>query len=162
MSRTQSSMVQLGTIAPEFRLFNVSTGNTMTLKDVRGPQTRSGLLIMFVCVHCPYVKHLEEELARMGKDYYGEFGEGPIAMAAIQSNDVNQYPEDGPEHMREQAARLGWQFRIYWMRPRGLLTRTKRPALLTSFCSTHIRGWPTAGNSIQAARGARISAMTSQ
>jgi hypothetical protein len=65
---------------------------------------------MFVCVHCPYVKHVEEELARIGNDYYGQSGNGPIAIAAIQSNDIDQYPEDGPERMREQAARLGWRF----------------------------------------------------
>jgi hypothetical protein len=65
---------------------------------------------MFVCVHCPYVKHVEKELARIGKDYYGESGGGPIAIAAIQSNDIDQYPEDGPEFMREQAARLDWRF----------------------------------------------------
>jgi hypothetical protein len=110
MSRTESAMVQLGTIAPDFRLPNVSTGKPMTLDDVRGTAQRSGLLIMFVCVHCPYVKHVEEELARIGNDYYGEAGNGPIAIAAIQSNDVDQYPEDGPEQMREQAIRLGWQF----------------------------------------------------
>ena len=110
MSRTESAMVQLGTIAPDFRLTNVSTGEFMTLADVRGTGLKSGLLIMFVCVHCPYVKHVEEELARIGKDYYGESGSGPIAIAAIQSNDIDQYPEDGPESMRDQAARLGWQF----------------------------------------------------
>lgn len=110
MSRTESSMVQLGAIAPDFQLVNVLTGDTVTLDDVRGTANRSGLLIMFVCVHCPYVKHVEAELARIGKDYFGESGDGPIAMAAIQSNDVEQYPEDGPEHMREQANRLGWRF----------------------------------------------------
>jgi hypothetical protein len=103
-------MVQLGAIAPDFQLVNVLTGDTVTLDDVRGTANRSGLLIMFVCVHCPYVKHVEAELARIGKDYFGESGDGPIAMAAIQSNDVEQYPEDGPEHMREQANRLGWRF----------------------------------------------------
>ena len=110
MSRTESAMVQLGTLAPDFRLTNVSSGERMTLADVRGDASKSGLLIMFVCVHCPYVKHVEEELARIGKDYYGEGGSGPIAIAAIQSNDIDQYPEDGPESMRDQAARLGWQF----------------------------------------------------
>lgn len=110
MSRTESTMVGLGTIAPDFRLVNVMTGTDVTLADVRGTGAKSGLLIMFVCVHCPYVKHVEEELARIGRDYFGESGEGPIAMAAIQSNDVDQYPEDGPEPMREQALRLGWRF----------------------------------------------------
>jgi AhpC/TSA family len=109
MSRTESSMVGLGTTAPDFQLVNVMTGNTMNLDEVRGPGKKSGLLIMFVCVHCPYVKHVEVELARIGVDYFGQ-SEGPIAIAAIQSNDVEQYPEDGPEPMREQANRLGWRF----------------------------------------------------
>jgi hypothetical protein len=65
---------------------------------------------MLICVHCPYVKHVEEELARIGEDYFGPSGEGPIAIAAIQANDIEAYPEDGPEHMREQAVRLGWRF----------------------------------------------------
>ena len=76
----------------------------------RSSSRRHGLLVMFVCVHCPYVKHVEEELARIGRDYFGEDGSGPIAIAAIQANDIAQYPEDGPEAMREQAARLGWRF----------------------------------------------------
>jgi thiol-disulfide isomerase/thioredoxin len=110
MSRTESSMVGLGTTAPDFQLVNVMTGNTVNLDEVRGSGKKSGLLVMFVCVHCPYVKHVEEELARIGKDYFGHSGEGPIAIAAIQSNDIEQYPEDGAEHMREQATRLGWRF----------------------------------------------------
>jgi thiol-disulfide isomerase/thioredoxin len=73
-----------------------------------GPANKHGLLVMFVCVHCPYVKHVEEQLARIGEDYFNN--DGPIAMAAIQSNDVEQYPEDGPQEMRAQAERLGWRF----------------------------------------------------
>ena len=110
MSRTESSMVRLGTLAPDFHLVNVMTGNVMDLDEVRGPGKKSGVLIMFICVHCPYVRHVEEELARIGKVYFGDSGEGPIAIAAIQSNDIEQYPEDGPEPMREQAVRLGWRF----------------------------------------------------
>jgi peroxiredoxin len=110
MSRTESAMVQLGTLAPDFRLTNVLTGRPVTLADVRGTAPKWGLLLMFVCVHCPYVKHVEEELARIGRDYYGESGSGPIAIVAIQSNDIVEYPEDGPESMRDQATRLGWQF----------------------------------------------------
>jgi thiol-disulfide isomerase/thioredoxin len=110
MSRTESSMVRLGTRAPDFELVDVTTGNAMNLGKILGTGKKSGLLIMFICVHCPYVKHVEEELARIGKEYFGQSGEGPIAIAAIQSNDIGQFPEDGPEPMREQAARLGWRF----------------------------------------------------
>ena len=110
MSRTESAMVQLGTIAPDFALVDVLTGESLTRNEIFGSVNRSGLLLMFVCVHCPYVKHVEEELARIGNEYYGQSGNGPIAIAAIQSNDIDQFPEDGPEWMREQAARLGWRF----------------------------------------------------
>ncbi len=107
MSKTESTMVRLGTVAPPFELPDVLTGRAMGRDDIfaaAGEDAR-GLLVMFLCVHCPYVKHVEEELARIGEDY-----EGLIAMAAIQSNDIVQYPEDGPEGMREQAARVGFRF----------------------------------------------------
>jgi hypothetical protein len=121
-------MVELGTAAPAFELVDVMTGRAMGRDDVfalswddklsdaansateGGPAKKHGLLVMFLCVHCPYVKHVEEEIARIGRDYFGEQGEGPIAMCAIQSNDIAQYPNDGPEGMRAQAERLGWPF----------------------------------------------------
>jgi hypothetical protein len=84
--------------------------DTVNTATTGGPVRKHGLLVMFVCVHCPYVKHVEEGLAEIGRDYFGENGEGPIAIAAIQSNDLVQHPEDGPEGMREQAERLGWRF----------------------------------------------------
>ena len=125
MSRTQSAMVALGTVAPAFELVDVVSGKAIGRDDVlvlawdddRSDQLnlmpgggasktgRHGLLVMFVCVHCPYVKHVEEELARIGVDY-----ERKIAIAAISSNDVGAYPQDGPEEMRRQAERLGWRF----------------------------------------------------
>ena len=125
MSRTQSTMVELGTAAPAFELVDVVSGQGLSRDDVfalswddnPSDQTnlmtgggtsrtgRHGLLVMFVCVHCPYVKHVEEELARIGEDY-----EGKVAIAAISSNDVEAYPQDGPEEMKAQAERLGWRF----------------------------------------------------
>jgi hypothetical protein len=128
MSKTESKMVELGTLAPPFELIDVVSGRVMSRDDVAalvwdenlsdsvnksthgGPIRKHGLLVMFVCVHCPYVKHVEEELARIGRDYFGGSGEGSIAIAAIQSNDIAEYPDDDPDHMREQAQRLGWTF----------------------------------------------------
>ncbi len=112
MSRTESIMVELGRVAPEFAIPDVVSGKTLAIDDLmaRPDGRRRGLLVMFVCVHCPYVKHVEAQLARIGHDYWGQNGEGPIAIAAIQSNDIEQYPEDAPGPMREQAARLGWTF----------------------------------------------------
>jgi hypothetical protein len=123
MSRTESTMVELGTTAPAFELVDAVSGQAMSRDDVfalswddstldaanlavtGGPAKKHGLLVMFACVHCPYVKHLEQGIAEMAKDY-GD----TIAFCAIQSNDVVEYPQDGPEGMREQAARLGWRF----------------------------------------------------
>ena len=119
MARTESLMVELGTMAPAFTLPDAVSGRHVSLDELvgvrpqssdKGPGRRAGLLVMFVCVHCPYVKHVEEELGRIGRDYFGAKGEGPIAMAAIQPNDIAQFPEDGPDGMREQAHRLGWTF----------------------------------------------------
>lgn len=107
MSKTESTMVPLGAEAPPFELMDVLSGKAMSRDDIfanAGAEAR-GLLIMFICVHCPYVKYVEAGLARIGEDY-----EGQIAIAAIQSNDVVEYPEDGPEGMRAQAARLGFRF----------------------------------------------------
>ena len=112
MSRTESSMAPLGIIAADFRLVNVLTNKWVSRSDLfdAGEKKKLGLLIMFVCVHCPYVKHIEAELANIGHDYFGVSGTGPIAIAAIQSNDIEQHPEDGPDGMRDQAHRLGWEF----------------------------------------------------
>jgi thiol-disulfide isomerase/thioredoxin len=105
MSRTQSTMVELGTVAPAFELLDVVSGRALGRDDVFANSGKYGLLVMFVCVHCPYVKQVEEQLARIGEDY-----EGKIAIAAISSNDIVEYPQDGPEEMKKQAQRLGWRF----------------------------------------------------
>jgi peroxiredoxin len=96
-------MATLGTVAPAFELLDIVTGKAVGRDDAAEDQP--GLLVMFICVHCPYVKHVEEELARIGRDY-----EGKIGMVAISSNDVEAYPEDSPEEMKKQAERLGFRF----------------------------------------------------
>ena len=112
MSRTASTMVDLGTVAPAFELPDVVSGKALSRNDVAAlawdeGETNGGrgLLVMFICAHCPYVKHVEGELARIGKDY-----EGKIAIVAISSNDVVAFPQDGPEEMKGQAERLGFRF----------------------------------------------------
>jgi thiol-disulfide isomerase/thioredoxin len=103
MSKTQSTMVELGTLAPAFELPDAVSGRAIGRDDVAAGT--KGLLVMFVCVHCPYVKHVEEQLARIGEDYAGKIG-----IVAISSNDVQAFPQDGPEEMKAQAERLGWNF----------------------------------------------------
>src|SRR6185437_13620285 len=123
MSRTESTMVPLGTIAPTFELADVLTGRAMSRDDVfalswddnlsdaanaavtGGPAQKHGLLVMFLSVHCPFVKHVEQEIANIARDYAGK-----IAFCAIMSNDVAAYPQDSPDNMRAQAKRLGWNF----------------------------------------------------
>jgi thiol-disulfide isomerase/thioredoxin len=96
-------MVELGTVAPAFELTDVMTGKAVGRDDAA--QGAKGLLVMFVCPHCPYVKYVEAELGKIGRDYSGKIG-----VVAINSNDLGEYPQDGPEFMREQAEKNGWPF----------------------------------------------------
>jgi thiol-disulfide isomerase/thioredoxin len=96
-------MVELGTVAPAFELTDVVSGNAFGRDDVAADT--KGLLVMFVCPHCPYVKHVEAELGRIGTDYAGKIG-----VVAINSNDLIEYPQDGPDAMKEQAEKNGWDF----------------------------------------------------
>jgi hypothetical protein len=108
MSKTESSMMELGSDAPAFELVDVVSGRAVGRDDVAA--SASGLLVMFICVHCPYVKHVEQELARIGADYSGKDGAGKIGMVAISANDVVAFPEDSPAEMKAQALRLGFKF----------------------------------------------------
>ena len=103
MSLTKSTMLQLGTKAPDFNLSDVTSGKNVSLKQV---SEKKALLIMFICRHCPYVRHVEDEIARIGKDYKKR----DINIVAISSNDVDQYPDDAPESLKEQALDLGFDF----------------------------------------------------
>jgi len=96
-----SSMLALGTTLPQFSLPDVVSGKTISPSDFRDKP----LLVMFICRHCPYVKHVENELAKLGKDY-----EGKIGIVAISSNDIAAYPEDAPESLKEQAQEVGFNF----------------------------------------------------
>ena len=96
-------MLALGTPAPDFQLPDVSSGKTVKLEDLSG---KKGLLVMFICRHCPFVKHVQNELARLGKDYAAQ----PLGIVAISSNDADAYPDDSPESLREMASQLGFTF----------------------------------------------------
>src|SRR6185437_4479309 len=102
MSRTPSTMLPLGTPAPAFALPDVTTGKTVRLGDFLIGQP---LLVMFLCRHCPYVKHVQAGLAQLGRDYAGRVG-----IVAISSNDITAQPEDAPASLREQAAEQGFTF----------------------------------------------------
>ena len=98
-----STMLQLGTKAPEFELPDVTTGGTVSLSDFAD---KDALLVMFICRHCPYVRHVREELARLGRDFVGT----ELGVVAISSNDVDEYPEDRPESLAEEAREAGYVF----------------------------------------------------
>lgn len=103
MALTNSTMLPLGTQAPDFHLPDVVTGKNISLADFSGKQ---GLLVMFICKHCPYVKHIENELALIGRDYASK----NIGIVAISSNDVTTHPEDSPEKLKGFAESLAFNF----------------------------------------------------
>lgn len=103
MARTESTMLALGTQAPHFALPDVVSGNIISLDQFKNDKA---VLVMFICRHCPFVKHVQQELGRLGKDYAGK----PLGIVAISSNDATAYPEDAPESLREMASELGFNF----------------------------------------------------
>src|SRR5262245_60334068 len=102
-----SSMVELGSRAADFQLPDVVTGKLVSRGDVAGP---SGLLVMFICRHCPFVKHVQGELARLGRDYAAS----GIGVVAISSNDPEVYPEDRPESLAEMSREQGFRFPLLY------------------------------------------------
>lgn len=103
MAAVESTMLELGTAAPDFSLPDAVSGKTISLASFEGSK---GLLVMFLCPHCPYVKHVQSTLAAVLKEYTG----ASLGIVAISSNDVAQFPEDGPGGLRGQAAELGFDF----------------------------------------------------
>lgn len=94
-----SQMVPLGTPAPDFDLPTID-GGKVALADLDEPV----VCVMFVCNHCPYVRHVEDELGRLTSEF------DDVAFVGICPNDTEQYPDDGPEALRAQAERAGWDF----------------------------------------------------
>lgn len=103
MALTPSTMTALGTRAPDFSLSDTISGRTVSLASFAG---KKALLVMFICRHCPYVQHVKEELARIGKDYLAK----DIGILAVSSNDVKNYPDDAPEKLKAMAQELGFTF----------------------------------------------------
>ena len=103
MALTESTMLELGTQAPDFALTDVVTGKTIRRDDLKGSDA---LLVLFICAHCPYVKHIEQGLAQFGTDYTDK----PLAIVAISSNDAENYPADSPTGLKQQAVTLGFNF----------------------------------------------------
>ena len=103
MALTPSTMLALGTPAPDFALPDVVSGRTISLGTFSGKQA---LLVMFICQHCPYVQHIKAELSRLGKDYQNT----EVGIVAISANDVAHYPDDAPDELKAMAQDLQFTF----------------------------------------------------
>jgi len=103
MVKTASTMLELGTKAPNFNLPDTVSGRTISLDTFAD---KKALLIMFICQHCPFVQHVQSELARIGKDYM----EQGLGVIAISSNSVETHPDDAPEKLKAMAEAQGFNF----------------------------------------------------
>ena len=143
MVLTPSTMLPLGTKAPDFSLVNVD-GRTVSLADFKG---KPALLVIFMCNHCPYVKHMADALAQFTSEYLAK----GVAVVGISSNDVANYPADSPEQMVAEAeARL--PVPVSLRRHAGRGEGVSRRALRTSICSTASSGSSIAVSSTAAGR----------
>jgi len=100
----ESTMLALGTPAPGFDLPDTISGRRVQLEELSG----KALVVMFICNHCPYVKHVQAGLVSFGRDY----ADADVAIVAISSNDVDQYPDDSPEQLRIVSQELGYAFPV--------------------------------------------------
>ena len=105
MAATPSTMLALGTPAPDFSLPDVTSGRTVSPADFSGEKA---LLVIFLCAHCPFVIHVKAELARIGRDYDGR----SVAIIGITANDIAGYPQDAPKPTAEFARAAGFNFPI--------------------------------------------------
>lgn len=103
MTLTPSSMLPLGTPAPDFSLPDAVSGKTLSLNEIR---SEKATVIFFICNHCPYVKHIAAALGKVAKKYQ----ENHISFAGICSNDIAEYPEDHPDKLKDMALRHGYSF----------------------------------------------------
>lgn len=103
MALTPSNMIPLGTIAPAFTLPDTVSGNTYSLEQLKGEKAT---VLMFICNHCPYVKHINSQLVKLANDYLPK----GIKFIAISSNDANAQPDDAPDKMKDTADTEGYPF----------------------------------------------------
>jgi thiol-disulfide isomerase/thioredoxin len=99
----ESTMVPLGTPATHFELIDTVSGRMMNLDELKSDRAT---VILFICNHCPYVKHVQHELVKLAEDYQPK----GVTFVAISPNDPESYPEDGPQQMKEVAERMGYPF----------------------------------------------------
>ncbi len=103
MAAIESNMMPLGTKAPDFNLPDIVSGKNKSLKELKSDKAT---VVMFICNHCPFVKHVQKELVKLANDYIPK----GISFIAISSNDVEVFPDDSPERMKEVAKQFGYPF----------------------------------------------------
>lgn len=103
---TESTLIPLGTLAPDFALPDVTTGTTVRRDDVAAGRP---LLVIFLCRHCPYVQHVKDELSRLGRDHGDRVG-----IVGISSNDATTYPDDAPPSLAEMARESRFRFPVLY------------------------------------------------
>jgi thiol-disulfide isomerase/thioredoxin len=103
MARTLSNMMPLGTVAPDFKLLDTLSGRDLSLDDLKSDKAT---VIMFICNHCPFVKHVDEGIVKLAQDYQDK----GISFVAISSNDIENFPQDAPDLMKVEAERVGYSF----------------------------------------------------
>lgn len=103
MAATETNMIPLGFKAPDFSLPDTVSGKTLTLQDVKG---NTATVVMFICNHCPYVIHINPEIVKLVDEFSGK----GVNFVGISSNDVENYPQDGPDLMTEHAKSSGYKF----------------------------------------------------
>jgi len=106
MAATPSTMLELGTTIPSFQLPDFAPGADGAARSVPDIAGDRATVVMFICNHCPFVKHVQSELARLSRDY----SDRGVAFVAISSNDVENYPDDAPSKMTDEARQAGWGF----------------------------------------------------
>jgi len=164
MALTPSTMLPLGTVAADFDLPDTA-GNRVALADFR---TAPALVVMFLCNHCPYVKHLRQALAQLARDYQAR----GVALVGINANDAQQYPADHPEKMREEVEREGYTFPYLYDGSQAVARRYRAACTPDFFVYDHSRrlvyrgqfdasrpgnGLPVTGNDLRAALEAVLS-----
>lgn len=107
MAKTASTMLPLGAKMPGFTLTDTVTGKTVTNADF---EAKKGVLVMFICKHCPFVVHVREALVKLGSDYEST----ELAIVAISANDAESYPDDTPENLAAMASSLGFTFPLLY------------------------------------------------
>lgn len=113
MAFTESNMLALGTKAPYFSLPDTVSGRQVSLDQVQGER---GTVVLFLCNHCPYVIHVNPELVRIAAEY----AQKGVGFVAISSNDVEKYPQDGPDRMKEHASEVGYPFPYLYDESQGV------------------------------------------